>query len=75
MSSVPACAAYRRQIDQIGTCAKYPRSAVDAMKQGYAQMEKSWATASSNAQFREQMTKSCAASAEALKKAREMMCP
>jgi hypothetical protein len=74
LSSVPACAEYRRQIDKIGACRKYPRSAVDGMKKGFEQLEKGWASARPNAAAREAIAKVCAESAESLKKARETIC-
>ena len=74
LSSVPACAEYRRQIDKIGACRKYPRSAVDGMKKGFEQMEKGWASARPNAAAREAVAKVCAESADSLKKARETIC-
>ncbi len=75
LSSVPACAEYRRQIDQIRSCPKYPSTAVDSMQQGYELMEKSWAASRSSAATRDQMTKACTAGADSLKKVRESMCP
>jgi hypothetical protein len=75
LSSVPECAEYRRQIDKMRTCRKYPSTAVDSLKQGYEQMERSWGSIRSNAAAREQMTKACQTTADSLKKIRQQMCP
>ncbi|HSK03787.1 MAG TPA: hypothetical protein VK932_21185 [Kofleriaceae bacterium] len=75
LASVPACADYRRQIDKILACPKYPRSAGEAMKQAYEQMEKSWAATAGTPSARETWIKSCVTGAEALKKLVDSMCP
>jgi hypothetical protein len=75
LSSVPACAEYRRGIEKLRSCARYPRSAADALKRAYEQMEQGWAASSGNAAYREAITKSCASGADSMKKLLESMCP
>jgi len=75
LASLPACAEYRKQIDNARACAKYPRSTVTALRQSWGQLEKSWATARSSPGTRQQMTAACEALAESVKKAIERMCP
>jgi hypothetical protein len=75
LASLPACAEYRRGIDKLLGCPKYPRSAAEAMKQDYERRDKAWASSSQTQVGRDLVNKSCAESAELLKKLLDSMCP
>lgn len=75
LSSVPVCAEYGRLIDKILTCPKYPRSAAQAMKDGFAQMEKAWPATAGSPDARKTWIKACEDGAEGLKKLVDSMCP
>jgi hypothetical protein len=72
LASIPACAEYRRQIDKLRSCPKYPRSAVDSMKKGYDAMDQAMRTSPS---VRDSYAQSCAVTVTAMKKTIDQLCP
>jgi hypothetical protein len=75
LASLPACAEYRRQLDRLRACPKYPPTAADAARRGYEQMEKGWAGMRPTPATRDSMNQACESIASSLKDALATMCP
>jgi pimeloyl-ACP methyl ester carboxylesterase len=75
MASLPGCAEYRRQIDKLKSCPKYPPSSADTIRKGYEQMERRFAGSATDAAAKQRMNKICEMIAESLKKSLEAICP
>ena len=74
MASLPGCAEYRRQLDKLGACPKFPPTSVASIRRGYEQMERSWST-TKDAAARQRMNKTCELIADSLKKSLAAICP
>ena len=74
MASLPGCVRYRRQIDQLRACPKFPPTSADTLRRSYEQMERSWSTMTDPA-ARQQMNKTCEMIADQLKKSLAAICP
>jgi hypothetical protein len=72
LASIPACADYRKMIDKLDSCRKYPRTAVESLKKGYDAMDQALRTSPS---ARDTYAKSCADTVSAMKKVIEQLCP
>jgi hypothetical protein len=75
MASLPACAEYRRQIDKLRSCPKFPPTTANTVRRGYEQMERSYARSAKDAAARQRTNKSCEQIADPLKKRLEAICP
>ncbi|HWU88434.1 MAG TPA: hypothetical protein VN253_14205 [Kofleriaceae bacterium] len=75
LASLPACAEYRRQIDKIRACPKYPPTSVATIQRSYDQLEKSWASKHTTAAARQQMNRTCEMIVDSLKKSLAVICP
>jgi hypothetical protein len=72
LTSLPACAEHRKRLDRLDACARYPKSAADALRRVFSELEKSWAAGPRDPA---QMTRTCEAQAEVVKKILDTYCP